>query len=468
MYSNPLKIINKQEINNFNNSNNVNSLNNLNNSTYISNNEKNETSSDIYKIKLQDYICGNSIINKVHYNLNLDLIIEGSKYLSGKQLLLIIPITKFFKKFKNLYILSNILNGSSIVSLRLIDYFVVNYVLENNTFYNIQKYKCNPDFVVNNLTKVINDNNDIKNQISRDIINHSLNKNNNYNKFNSEFHSDFNSKFNNKFENIINTNNFDDLFIIHDNYKCQLKEYNKKNFDPFCRDTRIKLYYDNNNYFETTVAQLNFFKWAIDNYIIDYILDNYKTIEKSMLNYERVTKLNKLNKLNLLNGNKIKKHKIKNNDNKNNKIKNNINSMDTKINNTKNNTRNNTKNNTKNNENTIKNKTTENNYDEKKMNILKQNNVLKNNSDILKNNNISPNDNETNVLNNNILNNIQSNDNSSSNLFINSNLIQKKTKKNEIYLGNLDKKSKHRKKKEFSKTNKSILSYKCKRVINFN
>ena len=436
MYSNPLKIISKQEINNLNN---LNSLNNLNNSNYISNNEKNESSSDICKIKLQDYICGNSIISKDHYNLNLDLIIEGSKYLSGKQLLLIIPITKFFKKFKNLYILSNILNGSSIVSLRLIDYFVVNYVLENNTFYNIQKYKCNPDFVINNLTKVINDNNDMKNQISIDIINHSLKKNNN--EYYSEFNSKIHRKFNNRFENIINTNNFDDLFIIHDNYKCQLKEYNKKNFDPFCRDTRIKLYYDNNNYFETTVAQLNFFKWAIDNYIIDYILDNYKTIEKAMLNYERVTKLNKLNKFNLINGNKIKKHKIKNNDYKNNKI-----------------------NNTKNNENIIlkKHKTTEHNYNEKKMDILKHNSVLKSNNDML------PNENETNVLNNNTINNIQSIANNSSNLFINSNLIQKKTKKNEIYLGNLDKKSKHRKKKEFSKTNKSILSYKCKRVINFN
>ena len=48
------------------------------------------------------------------------------------------------------------------------------------------------------------------------------------------------------------------------------------------------------------------------------------------------------------------------------------------------------------------------------------------------------------------------------------NFFVKRTKKNEIYLGNLDKKTKQRKKKEFSKTNKSILSYNCKKVVNFN
>jgi hypothetical protein len=33
---------------------------------------------------------------------------------------------------------------------------------------------------------------------------------------------------------------------------------------------------------ETTIGQLNFFKWAIENKIIDYIKNNYETIESDM------------------------------------------------------------------------------------------------------------------------------------------------------------------------------------------
>ena len=33
---------------------------------------------------------------------------------------------------------------------------------------------------------------------------------------------------------------------------------------------------------ETTIGQLNFFKWAIDNRILDYIDKNYSDIEKDM------------------------------------------------------------------------------------------------------------------------------------------------------------------------------------------
>ena len=38
----------------------------------------------------------------------------------------------------------------------------------------------------------------------------------------------------------------------------------------------------NGSSIETTVGQLNFFKWAIDNLIIDYIKNNYNDIENDM------------------------------------------------------------------------------------------------------------------------------------------------------------------------------------------
>ena len=71
-------------------------------------------------------------------------------------------------------------------------------------------------------------------------------------------------------------------FTTYQSYKAQLKSYSKKKFDPFCRRKRIKFNYSGDKSIETTIGQLNFFKWAIDNLIIDYILDNYSSIEEDM------------------------------------------------------------------------------------------------------------------------------------------------------------------------------------------
>ena len=73
-------------------------------------------------------------------------------------------------------------------------------------------------------------------------------------------------------------------FKVYHDYKLKLKAYSKKRFDPFCRWERISIPYDETNCMETTIGQLNFFKWAIDNKIIDYIQDNYSDIESDMNN----------------------------------------------------------------------------------------------------------------------------------------------------------------------------------------
>lgn len=75
-----------------------------------------------------------------------------------------------------------------------------------------------------------------------------------------------------------------DRFVVYINYKSQLKAYSKKYFDPFCRRERIYFYYNKNDYIITTIGQLNFFKWAIENNIIEFIRENYKIIEKDMQN----------------------------------------------------------------------------------------------------------------------------------------------------------------------------------------
>ena len=71
-------------------------------------------------------------------------------------------------------------------------------------------------------------------------------------------------------------------FKVYNDYKLKLKAYQKKRFDPFCRWERIVIPYKNETNIQTTIGQLNFFKWAIENEILKYIEDNYDTIEKDM------------------------------------------------------------------------------------------------------------------------------------------------------------------------------------------
>lgn len=71
-------------------------------------------------------------------------------------------------------------------------------------------------------------------------------------------------------------------FKVYVDYKLKLKAYSKKRFDPFCRWERISIPYKNNTCIETTIGQLNFFKWALENKVIDYIEENYESIEKDM------------------------------------------------------------------------------------------------------------------------------------------------------------------------------------------
>jgi hypothetical protein len=71
-------------------------------------------------------------------------------------------------------------------------------------------------------------------------------------------------------------------FKVYVDYKLKLRSYSKKRFDPFCRWDRINIPYKNDTHIQTTLGQLNFFKWAFDNNVINYIEENYVAIEKDM------------------------------------------------------------------------------------------------------------------------------------------------------------------------------------------
>ena len=71
-------------------------------------------------------------------------------------------------------------------------------------------------------------------------------------------------------------------FKVYNDYKLKLKSYSKRRFDPFCRWDRITIPYENGLNIQTTIGQLNFFKWAFDNEIVEYIEKNRSEIESDM------------------------------------------------------------------------------------------------------------------------------------------------------------------------------------------
>jgi hypothetical protein len=167
---------------------------------------------------------------------NLDSIkLKSLRKLSIKQDLLLNKIKNFFKKDINIKELLQIVEGKTKLSLRIIDWFVTNYSKKNV-------------IIIHNKKKQID-------RLSNSKISPKTKK-----------------RIEDKYEE----------FNVHLNYKSQLKSFQKKQFDPFCRRQRINFYYTNDKFFVTTVGQLNFFKWAIENNILDFIRNNIVIIEKDM------------------------------------------------------------------------------------------------------------------------------------------------------------------------------------------
>ena len=129
---------------------------------------------------------------------------------------LLTKLLKFYSENTNFDKMINIINGTSSISLRIVDWFVTNYSKKNYIVYMINK---------DNKTEKVN---------------------------------------------------------VYNDYKLKLKAYSKKKFDPFCRWDRINVPYKEDKFIQTTLGQLNFFKWTIENNILEYIEQNYKIIENDM------------------------------------------------------------------------------------------------------------------------------------------------------------------------------------------
>jgi hypothetical protein len=77
-------------------------------------------------------------------------------------------------------------------------------------------------------------------------------------------------------------------FNVYLNYRSQLKAYSKQQFDPFRRRDRIVFFWARDSSVETTIGQLNFFRWMLQNRVIDYVAQNAAVIERDMMACQRI------------------------------------------------------------------------------------------------------------------------------------------------------------------------------------
>lgn len=153
--------------------------------------------------------------------------------------LLLNSLTVYYDKYPEYRnVLNNIVQGNYKVSLRVIDWFITHYSKYKNILYWIDE-----------------ENNKI-------------------------------------YENILKVGPHLRKFHLYLEYRAQLKSYTKLYFDPFRRHERISFILEHKpiTFIETTIGQLNFFKWIFQNHILEYIESHQKEIEKQMNEYQNSKK----------------------------------------------------------------------------------------------------------------------------------------------------------------------------------
>ena len=72
------------------------------------------------------------------------------------------------------------------------------------------------------------------------------------------------------------------LLNVYSDYKCWLRNYRRKDFDPFRRRYRIFFSSSADKEYETTVGQLNFIYWAHTYGVLEYARAHRQIIENDM------------------------------------------------------------------------------------------------------------------------------------------------------------------------------------------
>jgi len=173
----------------------------------------------------------------------------GNDKLLSKESLLLQSLYSYYQEKDNIERMIPIVTGAAKVSLRVLDWFVTNYSKNKDVILNVKR--------------------------NRDYI-----------------------KFN-----------------VYQDYKNKLKSYNKRFFDPFCRQNKknltnkIAFKYSDDKYIVTTIGQLNFFRWAIRNNVVDYVEENLEIINNHMNKNNYNKKKYKIKKSSIKE-NKVQRYKI--------------------------------------------------------------------------------------------------------------------------------------------------------------
>ena len=161
--------------------------------------------------------------------------------------LLLSSLSTYYKKqAPHRTALKDIINGNSLLSLRVIDWFVTHYARKQQVIYWIDTEK-------------------------------------------NTFYDEYPEK-EIKTGSVKNTTV--KKFHLYMDYRAQLQSYTKLFFDPFRRHERITFILEQTPLvsIETTVGQLNFFRWAFQNHVFEYILAHLQHIEETMATYQKQLK----------------------------------------------------------------------------------------------------------------------------------------------------------------------------------
>jgi hypothetical protein len=151
---------------------------------------------------------------------------QQQQSLDANDNLLMISLSRFYRQPEHMDAILPIVNGESGISLRLIDYFITNYSKRYNVL--------------------------IPHTTSSGHVVH---------------------------------------FNVFVSYRAQLRAYSKQAFDCFRRRDRVLFCYDRGGKsIETTIGQLNVFRWLITNGILRYIEDHLEDINKDMMSGQKQSK----------------------------------------------------------------------------------------------------------------------------------------------------------------------------------
>ena len=184
----------------------------------------------------------------ITFELNRHSMTYNYRYLDTQNSVLNKNLMEFYANKDNLDKIMHIVHGKSRISLRIIDWFVTNYSKKHFVVYD-----------------------------PRTVDSESVYESGYMRMENGDMVYDSSGRFK-----------------VFNDYKMKLKAYSKKRFDPFCRWARIHVpvvgsdattgedHTEVQMNMETTLGQLNFFKWAIENRVLEYIESHYDAIERDM------------------------------------------------------------------------------------------------------------------------------------------------------------------------------------------